>query len=240
MRFLVSVVACVVVMSASASAQPVPMTSAPLPAPSPGMYVRQTSTILPLLQITVQGRSVLRVPADGVRVEAFVNGISDAADEDTIVARLRAGGLESPQILTPSYFGNQNSPTIVRALLRRPTPQRIDALAKLAASILAERPGLKLQNGNLVPFLDDCNGAESKLRRAAIDDARRRALEIAQAASVTLGQITSVNELTPPFCPTGSPVSNTFGGGGGGVGGIEREPAVYLNMSESVTFSILR
>jgi hypothetical protein len=224
MRFLISFVSCVLAATDAASAQPVP-TTMPVPERSLGTYVRQTSTILPVLQITVQGRATLRVPADGVRIEAFVNGVSDNTDEAAIVARLRAGGLESPEVPSSSYFGNQNQQTIVRAFLRRPTPQRINALGKLAASILAEHPGLKLQNGNLTPFLDDCAGPESKVRRAAIDDARRRALEIAQASSVTLGQLTSVNDPS-------------FGNGGGGA--IEREPAVYFTMNESVSFSISR
>ena len=236
MRFLVSFVSSVLAVTVAASAQPVPM-AMPVPT-SPGTYLRQTSTILPVLQIMVQGRGTLRVPADGVRIEAFVNGVSDSADEDAIVARLRAGGLESPEILSPAYFGNQNQQTIVRAFLRRPTPQRINSLGKLAAAILAEHPGLKLQNGNLTPFLDDCAGPESKVRRAAIDDARRRALEIAQASSVTLGQITSVNEVSTAFCPSVSPGYPSFGNGSGVA--IEREPAVYFTMNESVSFSISR
>jgi len=234
MRFVVSFVSSVLAVTVAASAQPVP-TAMPLPT-SPGTYVRPTSTILPVLQITVQGRATLRVPADGVRIEAFVNGFSDSTDEAAIVSRLRAGGLESPEVLSPSYFGNQNQQTIVRAFLRRPTPQRLNSIGKLAASILAEHPSLKLQNGNLTPFLDDCAGPESKVRRAAIDDARRRALEIAQASSVTLGQITSVNEVSTAFCPTVSPGYPSFGNGGA----IEREPAVYFTMSESVSFSISR
>ena len=187
------------------------------------------------MQIVVQGHATLRVPADGVRIEAYVNGLADGADRDAILARLRGGGLETPQILSPTSIGFNNPASVVRALLRHPTSARLEALGRLTVAILAEHPTLKLQNANFTPFIDDCQSYESKLRHQSIDDARRRAADIAQAAFVTLGSVTSVNELGSP-CGAATPGAPFYNGGGGA---LESEPAVSLTMNESVTFALV-
>ena len=187
--------------------------------------------------IAVTGRATIRVPADGLRIQAYVFGDVNKNVEDAIVARLRRGGLESAQVLPPAFFSNpNNNPTIVRAVLRHATPEKVDALVKLAASILAEQPGLRLQNGSLSPFLDDCSASDSKTRHAALDDAHRRALDVAQAVGVTLGPVIGVNDLGGSTCAAFSELQ--FGNGGGN--GLETEPAVYVSTTVNVTYAIVR
>lgn len=236
MRFRIALTLIGVLAAAPADAQTA------LPTPAPGLPVRTMNTYTvrstiatPFMQIVVQGHATLRVPAEGVRIDAYVSGVADGADREAVLTRLRGGGLETPQILSPSNFGLNNQPSIVRALLRRPTQQRLEALGRLTAAILAEHPNLKLQNANLTPFIDDCQSYESKLRHQAIDDARRRAADIAQAASVTLGSVTSVNELGS-VCAAATPGAPFFNGGGGA---LESEPTVSLSMNESVTFALV-
>lgn len=186
--------------------------------------------------ITVTGRATIRVPADGLRIQAYIIGDINKNVEDAIVARLRSGGLESAQVLPPAFFSNpNNNPTIVRAVLRHATPQRIDALAKLAAGILAEQPGLRLQNGSLSPFVDDCSASDSKTRHAALDNAHRRALDVAQAVGVTLGPVIGVNDLGGSTCFSDSELP--FGNGAGN--NLETEPAVYVSMTVNVTYAIV-
>jgi len=203
-----------------------------------------TSTQLPPIRaavstignINVQGRATLRVPADGIRIEATIAGGLDQAESDAVLARLKSGGLESPQSIASAYIGNGNT-TTVRAILRRPTPERLESVMKLTVAILAEHPTLRLQNATLTPFLDDCAPVESKVRRAAFEDARKRATDIAQAAGVGLSSVINLSELGGSSCTSLADLSARMGGGNPG---LEREPAVYVTISEAVSFLIVR
>jgi uncharacterized protein YggE len=185
------------------------------------------------LGITVAGRATVRVPADGIRFDANVSGNLSDADEDSILAALRAGGIDSPQIVFSNVL-SANGFAYVRGSLRHPTRDRVDAFGKLAASILAAHPGLRMQNIVAVPYLDDCAKAEEQARRQALDDARRRASAIAAIEGLTVGNLVSVTEIPAQAClpSEGRLVSQIS------QNGIERDPAVYVNMTENVTFAI--
>src|SRR5271166_2670346 len=182
--------------------------------------------------ITVTSRATVRVPADGIRFEVNLSGSLGDADEDAVLSSLRAAGVESPQMIYPSIV-SANSPTIVRGTLRNPTRERVEALGKAALSLLAAHPNLKLQTLGAAPFLDDCAKAEEQARRQAFDDARRRASAIAALAHVSAAQILSVTEISAPACAPsdGRPAGFVQNG-------IERDPAVYVAVTESVTFAI--
>jgi uncharacterized protein YggE len=183
--------------------------------------------------IAVAGRATVRVPADGVRFEAGVSGALSDADEDAILDALRAGGVDSPQIVDPNFV-SANSPTTVRGSIRHPSRDRVLELGKLAASLLAAHPTLRLVSTYVAPFVDDCAKVEDEARRQALDDARRRAASIAAIEGVKLGAVSNVSELSDRNC---GPDYGRLAGQAPG-NGIEREPAVYITMTEDVTYSI--
>jgi uncharacterized protein YggE len=185
--------------------------------------------------IAVIGRASERVRADGLRIEATVQGDADPAERESILARLRGGGIESPQLLITPYVTQSGSQTIVRGILRHANEAKLADLAKLAGGIFADHSKLRLQSASLIPFLDDCSAVDARVRAAALDDARKRAASIAKSAGVTLGGVAAVTE-SGSTCVAGSDLAR-FGQGAGGFP-LELEPAVYVTISENVTFAI--
>jgi len=183
--------------------------------------------------ISVVGRATVRAAADSLRFEATISGNLPDAEEDSILAALRAGNVDSVQILYANVL-SASTTDVVRGSLRHPTRERVEALAKLAASILAAHPNVRMQAGYVTAFVDNCPKVEEEARRQALDDARRDASAIAAIEGVRLGNISSITEVPSPAClPTESRIPFT-----GYQGPIEREPAVYVSVTEDVTFSI--
>ena len=79
----------------------------------------------------------------------------------------------------------------------------------------------------------DTHATETTARKAAFDDAKARATELATNMNGTLGQVLSIEENVGGVLPPGA---RGFGGGGGG-GGISTG-SMEVTVSLAVTFEV--
>lgn len=200
--FLAVVCAFVIVMApALALAQVLPnspnsLDSAPL---RPALPVVPNGTPPP--GIIVQGRGVVRAPADTLRFNATLGGrntpnnaVDTSGAGNAIVEALKRGGVADATVaLLPNGQLSAYSPTIVTGSIRKPTRERVSELFAQAVSAAGPFPSVQLQNVNFMLIVDDCSAAESRAATAAIADARTRAQRFAAAAGASVGRVLSMN-----------------------------------------------
>lgn len=142
--------------------------------------------------ITVQGRGSARFPVKDVQFNAFARG---NADEASVIAALRAAGVENPAVGPPGPQISNGGPTVLRGTVRDISPAKLDALRRAAAAYVSAHPGTALDSVNFVVPAGACTPHEDAARSAALADARRRAQAIASMTGLTLLGVTAVYEI---------------------------------------------
>ncbi len=209
----------IVLLPLAASAQAPPqMQRVPAPLPFPSAA-----------GITVNGFGSVRVPVKTVQVTAQARGV---ADEASVLAAMRAAGVEDPVAGVAGarlYPGNQ---TMLRGTIRDATRAKLDRLGEAAARYVASHPGSSVDNVAFTPHLDDCAAAEQTARAAAMADARRKADALAALSGGTVDAVAAVTESGG--CPAPQEPGN-FAGGSGSFDIGTLTDTVFV--SERVTFA---
>ena len=189
-------------------------------------------------QITVNGSVELKEVADQASISFTVKGVGATlrvavrnASEKTgeLVDKLLALGLKTRDISTSSFFGGENigdkkflsSSRDYQATLV--TSVKVDSLDLLQPIIFTVSEA-EVQGLSEIAFtLKDELGLRRKARSQAALKAREKAEDIAKALGITIGQVTSVEELQPTQTSTPS--------------ALYRPGRGYPNPFNAVTFS---
>ena len=160
-------------------------------------------TIEPDTASVVAGIDVLRPTLADAHTEA-------TTQMEAIVAAILAAGIEERDVKTVNYsvniirdYDEQGNPAEIQGFQVSNqvavTIRDIDALGGILDSVV----GAGANNIYGVSFyVDDPSAAASQARRQAVEDARTKAGELADAAGTTLGRITNISEsYGPPPVP---------------------------------------
>jgi uncharacterized protein YggE len=209
------------------------------------VVVGAPGSLIAVAGITVQGRGIVRRPADSARFAINVanrsqpNGALGGAEQ--LVAALKKAGVADATLANPTGFISANQFVTVVGTVRKPT---VDAVRSLVASVSASVPDTVLiQNVNVALLLDDCAAAETAAIAAATADARERAQRFAAAAHVTLGSVLTINGVQGPAsppCPTkpDNVLANIGGGNFSELSQLAGTLDVPVGVVETVTFEI--
>lgn len=143
--------------------------------------------------ITVAGRGIVRIPVKTLRFVAYARG---PADEQAVIAAMRAAGIDEPAIgpAGSQITFNASAPTALRGVVHDVSQAKLERIAAAAADYVHAHPGVTLEGVQFSPRIDDCATFEETARTAALADARRKAQAIAAASSLGLGGVVAVNE----------------------------------------------
>ncbi|HEX3466294.1 MAG TPA: SIMPL domain-containing protein [Candidatus Elarobacter sp.] len=142
--------------------------------------------------ISVQGHGTVQFAVKDVQFTAFARG---NADEASVIAAMRAAGVENPAVGSMSAQISRGSPTILRGTVRDVSQAKLEALGRAALAYATAHPGVAIDSINFSVPTAACAPHEEAARSAAIADARRRAQAIAALTGVTLEGVTGVYEL---------------------------------------------
>jgi uncharacterized protein len=173
--------------------------------------------------------------------ENLATGIKNADTQiAAIKASLKASGIAENDIQTAQYNVYQEGPppgapgrqqyhvvNILRATVRDMSKVG-DILNKAVAAGANTIYGVDLS-------VKDTHASETTARKAAFDDAKARATELASNMGGTLGQVVSITESTGGVLPPGA---RGLGGGGGGGGGGISGGSLEVTVSLTVTFEV--
>lgn len=137
------------------------------------------------------------------------------ADMAAVIAALKEEGIEArdlqtsglsinPQYVYPNDNNGEEKPRITGYQVTNSLTVRIRNLEKVG-SVLDRSVSLGVnQGGNIIFTNDDPAEAMSEARKSAVDDARKKAETLAEAAGVTVGKVLSISEsggMMPPPMP---------------------------------------
>jgi Protein of unknown function (DUF541) len=154
--------------------------------------------------ITVNGTSVLRVPASSARITLQIT----SADNKTVLTQAELGplvdalvkaGAERSSVQLPLAFaagGYSNSAT-VSAIVERPTVDMMRGGIATVGAAVAGMKDVRLNSAQVQLNNDDCSQTLVKVRASAIASARTKAASIAKQLGVTLGGVVNVNAFDP-------------------------------------------
>jgi Protein of unknown function (DUF541) len=142
--------------------------------------------------ITVQGRGIARFSVKDVQFTAFTRG---NADEASVIAALRAAGVENPVVGPPGPQISNGGPTVLRGTIRDVSAAKLDALRRAGAAYVSTHPGTAIDSVTFAAPAGTCAPHEDAARNAAIADARRRAQAVASMTGLTLQGVTAVYEV---------------------------------------------
>lgn len=169
-------------------------------------------------EISVTGEGRVTVTPDiatvTVGVEAMQSSLAEAQAEATtkmeaIIQAAKDAGIAEDDIVTTNYsvnviqeYDNNGNPAAISGYRVSNqvelTVRQIDDLGTLLESVVAE--GANTIYG--ISFsVDDPTAAASQARRQAVDDARQKAEELAEAAGVEITGILSITESSPASRP---------------------------------------
>ena len=161
--------------------------------------------------IVLAGHGEMRSPPDMAVVNVGVTSTAATAREaldannktmEALLAALRASGIEAKDVQTanfsvaPRYDYNQNSqpPKVVGYDVSNTVAATLRALDKLGPT-LDKLVGLGSNQINGISFtIADPQPLQDAARKAAIADARRKAVILAEAAGVSLGDVMNISE----------------------------------------------
>ena len=204
--------------------------------------VTTVGSVRPIDSMGVTGRGAVRVLADGVTLTAYLDGgmpgKANAQRTASIRRMLLAAKLTDLRLIVPLTFSSLETaePDLMKTTLRNPTAQRMAATGRALASISAREPNFKLVYGGTTVFLNDCFRAESMARRVAIEDAHRRALELARTENVELGPLIQISDMPAQLCPTANQelTGNNFDGN------FSQAAALEVNQALTIVYAIVR
>jgi uncharacterized protein YggE len=166
-------------------------------APPPAAPLRTA----PLPGITVVGRATERVPADFLRFDVQLTAPQTGGNLDevgkSVADTLRKNGIPDAVWLLPitGYIGSSTPGSVVGSVAK-PTREGVEALARRIAQALPDSMPAGVRSVQILASLvvENCRPLEARAQQDVVADARQRAQEIATAAGLTLGAITSVSE----------------------------------------------
>ena len=142
--------------------------------------------------ITVQGHGTQRYAVKTLQFVAMARG---STDESSVIAAMRAAGVDDPSI---GPIGNQfasGSPSAIRGVIRDVSRAKVERVEAAATAFIAAHPGLHVDSISFTAAADGCVPYEQQARAEAFADARRRAAAIAALAGLTIDGVASVNEF---------------------------------------------
>ena len=218
-------------LPAVAGAQGGPMVRIPPPAQTGGGNGRG---------ITVNGTSVLRVPASSARISLQLTSMDNKAtltqqDLQPLIDALVKAGAEPSSIQLPLAFsaGAFSNAATVNALVAHPTVDTMRSGIATVGATIAGMKNVRLASAQVQLKNDDCAQPLAKVRNDAIASAHSKASSIAKQLSVTLGGVVNVNAFDPGS-PDGSCASQYWVGPMGAQFG----PSAENNDSDYVSVSI--
>ena len=194
--------------------------------------------------VTAGGRGVVTIPPDTavvtIGVDVFQPTLSEAQAQatstmETVIQAILDAGVAEEDVQTTNYsvnpvprFDNQGRQTGIDGfqVSNQVTVKvrDIDQLGELLDTAVAE--GANSIYG--ISFLvDDPAAAASEARVAAVEDARRKAEELADAAGLSLGRVLSITEGTSP-----PPMPLPFGSGAADMAESAARVPVQVGTSE--------
>ncbi len=196
--------------------------------------------------ITVNGTSVLRVPATSARISLQLTSIDNKTtltqqDLQPLVDALVKAGAQRSSVQLPLAFtaGGFSNAATVTAVVQHPT---VDTMRSGIASVGATIAGMKnvrLGSAQVQLKNDDCAQTLAKVRADAIASARSKASSIAKQLGVTLGGVVNVNAFDPGN-PDGSCASQYWVGPMGAQFGrnAENDDSDYITVPISSNVTI--
>ena len=142
--------------------------------------------------ITVQGRGLVRF---AVKTIGFVAQTRGNADESSVLAAMRAAGIDDPAIGPVGAQLNAGSQPMLRGTIRDVSRAKLERIALAAADYMRTHPGSTVEGVSAFATAESCAPHEQEARAAAIADAHRKAQAIAALAGVSLEGIAAVNEV---------------------------------------------
>jgi len=141
--------------------------------------------------IAVLGQGSVRFAVRTLRFMAYARG---NVEESSVLAAMRAAGIDDPSLGPAGPQFGPNQPVVARGTVRDLTRPKLERLGQAAADYIRAHPGTALDNVNFSAPLDQCPPHEQEARARAIADARRKAEAIASLTGIVLGAVASVNE----------------------------------------------
>ena len=184
-----------------------------IPATSRAASPTQVALPEPTTGITVLGHGTAAAAPDSVRVALYIGeepyygpggpemSIVDPADLEHVRGLLVEKGVDEDVIeinsLSRSYsYGPSNYGGTVTF-----SYSELDNLRTLLQALLdemAERRGPAIQGAGIVFLVEDCATLEKEAMKAALNDARQRALQMANLLEMSLGRVIAVSEDLSP------------------------------------------
>ncbi len=165
--------------------------------------------------VSVGGHGEVNVPPDTASVNIGVDIIADTLDEaqeqataqaTAVIDALKAAGIADEDIQTEYYsvnilrdYSENADPTTITGFeiinQLRVTVRDTDQLGELLdAAVTAGANSIY----GVTFYVDDQTAAASEARVEAVENAREKAEELAQAAGMTLGPVVAISEGAPP------------------------------------------
>jgi uncharacterized protein YggE len=214
----------------------------------PGLALADTP---PTRTITVTGTGSSYAPPDiayiSVGVEIVNENPATAVKEadakmSAIVKTVKDAGVRDTDIQTEQYNIFRDNAYDNKTNTQKPVYRLINTVRVTVREIakVGDILGTAVETGanvvNNVSFgIKDTKASESTARKAALDDAKSRATELAATIGATLGQVIAIGENGSYYPPVASFATGKGGGGGGGgiTGG-----ALEVSISVTVTYEI--
>ena len=191
--------------------------------------------------ITVVGRSTIRVRPDILRFTARFSLRPPSMDAllsqvDQVSQAFVKAGIDADTLsrdVGPIYGPSQGIELTINGSANPAPAAQLAATYQRVMASVASVSGLSFQNFNATFGVKDCTAAEEQARKAAVADAHRRALAVAQDEGVTLGAVQNVSEtlLAPLTCSAVPQFQN-------GALDMSPQPMVNVGLQISVTYEI--
>ncbi len=150
--------------------------------------------------ITVNGTSVLRIPASSARIALDLSSIDNKStlDKETLaplVDALVKAGAERSSVQLPLSFsaGGYSNYATVTAVVQNPTVATMKSGIVSVGAVVAGMKNVRLNMAQVLLKNADCAQAMAKARADAIGEAHVKAVGIAKQLGVALGGVANVN-----------------------------------------------
>lgn len=150
----------------------------------------------PVRGITVNANAGVRTPADIAQVVLQIGNRDNRSAilpemVNPIKNALVAAHADRGSVLEPFYLGGpaQSSIITLTATFTHPAAGAIQSAILTLANGFAQSPSVYVQNANVILTVQNCAAARMRAHRAALEEARVQAADIARASGQTLGAL---------------------------------------------------